>query len=32
MSKPKIVRVVAYIRTRFGKREHVCSHYRSMPV
>jgi hypothetical protein len=28
---PKLVRVNAYPRYRYGKWEFVCSHYRSMP-
>lgn len=27
----KTVRVRAYVRTRFGNREHVCAHWRSHP-
>jgi hypothetical protein len=27
----KSVHVNAYVRVRFGKLEHVCSHYRSLP-
>jgi hypothetical protein len=30
-TRPKSVFVNAYIRWRFGKLEHVCSHYRSLP-
>lgn len=30
-SKPKSVFVSAYVRWRFGKLEHVCSHFRSPP-
>jgi hypothetical protein len=29
--KPKIVKVRKYVRRRFGKIEHVCQHWRSMP-
>jgi hypothetical protein len=28
---PKSVHVTAYVRWRFGRLEHVCSHFRSMP-
>lgn len=30
-SGPKSVHVNAYTRTRFGRREHVCAHWRSWP-
>ena len=30
-SRPKVVYVRAYDRFRFGRTEHVCSHYRSRP-
>ena len=29
--KPKSVHVRAYLRSRFGKREMVCRHWRSCP-
>lgn len=29
--KHKSVRVRTYVRCRFGRQEHVCSHYRSLP-
>lgn len=29
--KSRIVHVRAYLRTRFGRREHVCAHWRSHP-
>ncbi|REE92657.1 hypothetical protein C7418_3927 [Cupriavidus plantarum] len=29
--RPKVVRVCAYTRVRFGRPEFVCSHWRSMP-
>lgn len=28
--RPRVVRVTSYFRTRFGRREQVCSHWRSM--
>ena len=31
MAKPKAVYVHAYGLTRFGRREHVCAHWRSHP-
>lgn len=30
--RQRIVRVCSYIRVRFGKPEHVCSHWRSLPA
>lgn len=30
-SRPKVVRVRAYQRRRFGRQESVCSHWRSLP-
>jgi hypothetical protein len=32
LQRPRVVRVISYLRFRFGKREHVCSHWRSLPV
>lgn len=29
--KPKVVRIRNYVRRRFGKMEHVCQHWRSLP-
>jgi hypothetical protein len=29
--KQQVVRVVSYMRFRFGRWETVCSHYRSVP-
>lgn len=29
--KPKVVKVRNYVRRRFGKTEHVCQHWRSLP-
>lgn len=29
--RPKVVHVCAYVRTRFGRQEHVCAHWRSLP-
>lgn len=31
MPPPKVVHVCAYVRMRFGRKEHVCEHYRSWP-
>lgn len=31
MSKPKTVHVSAYTRTRKGRLEYVCTHWRSSP-
>lgn len=31
IQRRKTVRVRAYVRTRFGNREHVCAHWRSHP-
>lgn len=31
MLRSKVVRVRAYLRTRFGRLEHVCAHWRSHP-
>jgi len=31
MLKSKVVKVRAYVRRRFGRLEHVCSHFRSWP-
>ena len=31
MAKAKLVYVHAYLRRRFGRWEHVCSHFRSWP-
>lgn len=31
MLKSKVVKVRAYARRRFGRLEHVCSHFRSWP-
>lgn len=30
-ARQQVVRVCSYIRTRFGKREHVVAHWRSAP-
>lgn len=30
-NKPKTVFVHNYVRTRFGRQEHVCAHWRSWP-
>lgn len=32
MSRPKVVHVRAYVRMRYQRREHVRSHWRSLPV
>lgn len=29
--RPRVVRVCSYFRVRFGKREQVCMHWRSLP-
>jgi len=29
--RPKVVKVRNYVRHRFGKIEHVCQHWRSLP-
>lgn len=29
--RSKLVKVRAYVRKRFGRKEHVCAHVRSMP-
>ena len=31
MTPPKLVHVRAYVRTRFGRPEHVCEHRRGWP-
>lgn len=31
VAKPKVVPVRAYVRWRFGRLEHVCAHWRSLP-